>query len=68
MSLRSASYRGYPPTCEGAGDAIVTIRLHIDVFFRHEIFLATKHGVEAKNYEGLGDAAKLKPLEVNFCL
>ena len=34
---------------------------------RHEIFLATKHGVEAKNYEGLGDAAKLKPLEVNFC-
>ena len=35
---------------------------------RHEIFLATKHGVEAKNYEGLGDAAKLKPLEVNFCL
>merc|ERR1712055_590726 len=33
---------------------------------RHEIFLATKHGVEAKNYEGLGDAAKLKPLEVNY--
>ena len=33
--------------------------------------MATKHGVEAKNYEGLGDAAKLKPLEVNsptFCL
>ena len=26
--------------------------------------MATKHGVEAKNYEGLGDAAKLKPLEV----
>ena len=22
-----------------------------------------KHGVEAKNYDGLGDAAKLKPLE-----
>merc|ERR1712037_774821 len=33
---------------------------------RHEIFLATKHGVEAKNYEGLGDAAKLKPLEVEL--
>jgi len=33
---------------------------------RHEIFLNTKHGVEAKNYEGLGDAAKLKPLEVEL--
>jgi len=33
---------------------------------RHEVFLATKHGVEAKNYEGLGDAAKLKPLEVEL--
>ena len=30
------------------------------------MFLATKHGVEAKNYEGLGDAAKLKPLEVEL--
>ena len=28
------------------------------------MFLLTKHGVEAKNYENLGDAAKLKPLEV----
>ena len=37
---------------------------HNIIFSRHEIFLATKHGVEAKNYEGLGDAAKLKPLEV----
>ena len=37
---------------------------HNVIVSRHEIFLATKHGVEAKNYEGLGDAAKLKPLEV----
>ena len=37
---------------------------HNIIVSRHEIFLATKHGVEAKNYEGLGDAAKLKPLEV----
>ena len=33
---------------------------------RHEVFLQTKHGVEAKNYENLGDAAKLKPLEVEL--
>jgi len=33
---------------------------------RHEVFLAMKHGVEAKNYDGLGDAAKLKPLEVEL--
>merc|ERR1712002_821385 len=33
---------------------------------RHEAFLETKHGVEAKNYENLGDAAKLKPLEVEL--
>lgn len=32
----------------------------------HEVFLQTKHGVEAKTYEGLGDAAKLKPLEVEL--
>ena len=31
---------------------------------RHEVFFSTKHGVEAKNYEDMGDAAKLKPLEV----
>ena len=31
-----------------------------------QVFLATKHGVEAKNYENLGDAAKLKPLEVEL--
>ena len=30
------------------------------------MFLQTKHGVEAKNYENLGDAAKLKPLEVEL--
>ena len=41
-----------------------TISTHNIIVLRHEIFLATKHGVEAKNYEGLGDAAKLKPLEV----
>ena len=33
---------------------------------RHEVFLLMKHGVEAKNYENLGDAAKLKPLEVEL--
>ncbi|QQP32522.1 Transmembrane emp24 domain-containing protein 10, partial [Caligus rogercresseyi] len=31
-----------------------------------EVFLSVKHGVEAKSYEGLGDAAKLKPLEVEL--
>ena len=33
---------------------------------RHEVSLVTKHGVEAKTYDGLGDAAKLKPLEVEL--
>ncbi len=33
---------------------------------RHEVFLQTKHGVEAKTYDGLADAAKLKPLEVEL--
>ena len=33
---------------------------------RQEVWLSTKHGVEAKNYDGLGDAAKLKPLEVEL--
>ena len=33
---------------------------------RHEVFLSTKHGIEAKNYDNLGDAAKLKPLEVEL--
>jgi len=33
---------------------------------RHEVLLNLKHGVEAKSYEGLGDAAKLKPLEVEL--
>ena len=31
-----------------------------------QVFLQMKHGVEAKNYENLGDAAKLKPLEVEL--
>ncbi|XP_021936166.1 transmembrane emp24 domain-containing protein bai isoform X2 [Zootermopsis nevadensis] len=31
-----------------------------------EVSLVTKRGVEAKNYEGLGEAAKLKPLEVEL--
>ena len=35
-------------------------------FIYPQVFLATKHGVEAKNYENLGDAAKLKPLEVEL--
>merc|ERR550534_2126320 len=33
---------------------------------RQEVSLNTKHGVEAKNYDQLGDAAKLKPLEVDL--
>merc|ERR1739838_252319 len=33
---------------------------------RHEVFLLTKHGVEAKSYDNLGDAAKLKPMEVEL--
>lgn len=28
-----------------------------------EVSLVTKHGVETKNYETLGDAAQLKPIE-----
>jgi len=34
--------------------------------FPQEIYLSTKHGVEAKSYEGLDEAAKLKPLEVEL--
>ena len=33
---------------------------------RHEVLLQTKHGVEAKSYEGLADANKLKPLEIEL--
>ena len=71
MSSRSASYPGCPPTCGAAGSPIAQDFLCANCdkshwCNRHEIFLATKHGVEAKNYEGLGDAAKLKPLEVNY--
>ena len=33
---------------------------------RQEVSLSTKHGVEAKNYDGVGEAAKLKPLEVEL--
>ncbi|MCL4121592.1 UNVERIFIED_CONTAM: hypothetical protein GTU68_050022 [Idotea baltica] len=33
---------------------------------KQEISIKTKHGVEAKSYEGLGEAAKLKPLEVEL--
>ncbi|KAK7085915.1 Transmembrane emp24 domain-containing protein 10 [Halocaridina rubra] len=33
---------------------------------QQEIKLNTKHGVEAKSYEALGEAAKLKPLEVEL--
>ncbi|XP_043274187.1 transmembrane emp24 domain-containing protein bai isoform X2 [Venturia canescens] len=33
---------------------------------RQEVKLITKHGVEAKSYEGLGEAAKLKPIEVEL--
>jgi len=34
--------------------------------FPQEVYLSSKHGVEAKNYEGLDEAAKLKPLEVEL--
>merc|ERR1712193_260105 len=33
---------------------------------QQEIVLNTKHGVEAKTYEALGEAAKLKPLEIEL--
>ncbi|CAH0395103.1 unnamed protein product [Bemisia tabaci] len=32
----------------------------------HEVSLILKHGIEAKNYDGLADAAKLKPLEAEL--
>jgi len=34
--------------------------------FPQDVYLSTKHGVEAKSYEGLDEAAKLKPLEVDL--
>ncbi|XP_071873663.1 transmembrane emp24 domain-containing protein bai [Bombus fervidus] len=33
---------------------------------KQEIHLITKRGIEAKNYEGIGEAAKLKPSEVEL--
>ena len=33
---------------------------------RSKVFLQTKHGVEAKPYEGLADVNKLKPLEIEW--
>lgn len=33
---------------------------------QQEVTLNTKHGVEAKTYEALGEAAKLKPLEIEL--
>ncbi|KAH0568368.1 transmembrane emp24 domain-containing protein bai isoform X2 [Cotesia glomerata] len=33
---------------------------------KQDILLITKHGIEAKNYEALGEAAKLKPIEVEL--
>ena len=33
---------------------------------RHKVFLQTKHGVGAKSYEGLANANKLKPLEIEL--
>jgi len=33
---------------------------------QQEITINTKHGVEAKSYEALGEAAKLKPLEIEL--
>ncbi|XP_076636743.1 transmembrane emp24 domain-containing protein bai [Colletes latitarsis] len=33
---------------------------------KQEIYLITKRGIEAKSYEGIGEAAKLKPSEVEL--
>lgn len=33
---------------------------------KHEVSLITKRGVEARSYEGIGEAAKLKPMEVEL--
>lgn len=33
---------------------------------QHEVYLVIKRGVEAKSYEGIGEAAKLKPMEVEL--
>lgn len=33
---------------------------------QQEVTINTKHGVEAKSYEALGEAAKLKPLEIEL--
>ncbi|XP_018047421.1 PREDICTED: transmembrane emp24 domain-containing protein bai isoform X2 [Atta colombica] len=33
---------------------------------RQEVTLITKRGIEAKSYEGIGEAAKLKPVEVEL--
>lgn len=33
---------------------------------KQEVHLVTKRGIEAKNYEGIGEAAKLKPSEVEL--
>lgn len=33
---------------------------------KQEIYLITKHGIGAKNYEGIGEVARLKPSEVEL--
>ncbi|EFN87425.1 transmembrane emp24 domain-containing protein bai isoform X2 [Harpegnathos saltator] len=33
---------------------------------KQEVLLITKRGIEAKSYEGIGEAAKLKPVEVEL--
>jgi len=33
---------------------------------KQEVSLVTKRGIEAKSYEGIGEAAKLKPIEVEL--
>uniref|UniRef100_A0A6B2EC12 Putative emp24/gp25l/p24 family of membrane trafficking n=1 Tax=Phlebotomus kandelakii TaxID=1109342 RepID=A0A6B2EC12_9DIPT len=32
----------------------------------HDVYLSIKKGIETKNYEGYGEAAKLKPLEIDM--
>ena len=41
------------------GTVIVKTDGSSQLYYLPQVFLATKHGVEAKNYENLGDAAKL---------
>ncbi|XP_014205928.1 transmembrane emp24 domain-containing protein bai isoform X2 [Copidosoma floridanum] len=43
-----------------------SITLHGQRGIQQEVNLSIKKGIEAKSYEGLGEAAKLKPIEVEL--